>query len=327
MNLNRQLSKLLIKNKKNYHQLPKKTIETLQNLIEDKDEQIQKRERLVEKMKKDFLVEKEKDAQEIKQLNSQISELNMNFVGKMQNSTVINNGQVLDNTQYWGDVGQLLSDKDKKIDEYAQKLKEEITQHKYTKNSHRDLQDQVDTLKAELNLEQKKNQTGPLVQQIETLKKLVQQKDKDLKQLKTTFDIIKKESLSSQLTKDNQASEHKVQIEKASSEKNKMESQMLQALNNVAKLKSEVKQYQEELEKLRQQDIQTQNEKKELQTQLSKFRQEPEKQIVQEKDKSVVKQLTGQSQIQAKEEQKEPTAKYTQLQEENESLKLSLIHI
>lgn len=47
-----------------------KTIETLQNLIEDKDEQIQKKERLIDRMKKDFLAEKEKDAKEIKDLNN-----------------------------------------------------------------------------------------------------------------------------------------------------------------------------------------------------------------------------------------------------------------
>lgn len=61
--------------------------------------------------------------------------MNMQVVDRMQASTVVREGQVMDSTQYWGDVHNLLEEKDKKIEEYAVKLKEEVSQHKYMKNS------------------------------------------------------------------------------------------------------------------------------------------------------------------------------------------------
>lgn len=72
--------------------------------------------------------------------------MNMQVVDRMQASTVVREGQVMDSTQYWGDVHNLLEEKDKKIEEYAVKLKEEVSQHKYMKNSLNNLQDQVDQL-------------------------------------------------------------------------------------------------------------------------------------------------------------------------------------
>jgi len=55
--------------------LAQKTISTLQDIIDDKNNQIAKKDRLIEKKKQDFLEEKEKDAKEVRNLNKRIFEI------------------------------------------------------------------------------------------------------------------------------------------------------------------------------------------------------------------------------------------------------------
>lgn len=78
------------------------------------------------------------------------------------------------------------------------------------------------------------------MQQIETLKKLVKQKDKDLQQLKVTFDAIKLESIRVNQEKENKTSEIQLQMDKVSGEKSRIESQMNQAINSISSLKQQL---------------------------------------------------------------------------------------
>jgi hypothetical protein len=50
-----------------------KTINTLQGMIDDKNYEIERKDNLIEKMKRDFRIEKEKDSSEIRKLLMQAS--------------------------------------------------------------------------------------------------------------------------------------------------------------------------------------------------------------------------------------------------------------
>ena len=92
-----------------------KTISTLQGLIEDKNDEIDKKDRLIERMRRDFLEDKQKDADEIRRLSNLLFKNNQNLADKMTSNLRLSDNQVIENSAYWGDVGKLLSEKDEKL--------------------------------------------------------------------------------------------------------------------------------------------------------------------------------------------------------------------
>ena len=55
-----------------------------------------------------------------------LSTNNMNFVEKMNTSSLARQANIIESSEYWGDVGLLLSEKDKKLADLALKLEAEI---------------------------------------------------------------------------------------------------------------------------------------------------------------------------------------------------------
>lgn len=101
--------------------MAQKTITTLQNLIEEKNEQLARKDRLIDKMRKDFMEDKQRDVDEIRRLTNQAISANMTANEKMRASFIANDGKhVMQNEEYWGEVGKVLQEKDVEI----QKLKD-----------------------------------------------------------------------------------------------------------------------------------------------------------------------------------------------------------
>jgi len=72
-------------------------------------------------MRKDFMEEKQRDVDEIRRLSNQAISANMTANEKMKASFIAYDGKhVMQNEEYWGEVGKVLQEKDLEI----QKLKD-----------------------------------------------------------------------------------------------------------------------------------------------------------------------------------------------------------
>jgi hypothetical protein len=80
--------------------------------------------------------------------------------------------QVDENSAYWGDVGKLLHEKDQKLKELHLQFKMEQDEKKALKRLNQDISDELMAVRGDLREEQKKNETGKLKTEIESLRKL-----------------------------------------------------------------------------------------------------------------------------------------------------------
>jgi len=88
-----------------------------------------RKDRLIDKMRKDFMEDKQKDVNEIRRLSNQVISVNMTTNEKMRASFMANDGKnVMQNEDYWNEVGKVLQEKDlemqKMKDSYEAKMQE-----------------------------------------------------------------------------------------------------------------------------------------------------------------------------------------------------------
>ncbi|KRX05015.1 hypothetical protein PPERSA_06649 [Pseudocohnilembus persalinus] len=238
-----------------FTQAAQKTIQTLQQLIDEKNEHIKSRDRLIEKMRKDFVVEKEKDIGEIRRLNNQLSNNNMSVVQKMNASIVQHNGQVMESAAYWGDVGQLLHEKDAKMTDISEKLEQSLKQNRELRNQLAEEREKCDALEGQIEIEKGKNETGKLMKEVEQTRKLYKQKDQELQKIKAVIKQLKDDQF--KLVEESEtAKDEKMQIIKEDKSKIEMkQQQVMNALNDVKKLNKEIQVLKQKMEKQNQEQM------------------------------------------------------------------------
>lgn len=82
--------------------------------------------------------EKQKDANEIRKLNQQVALANYDVnekIGNNNKSYLTTQGQVVNSSEYWGDVGKMLHEKDIKHNELQIKFEQEIKMHQASKRA------------------------------------------------------------------------------------------------------------------------------------------------------------------------------------------------
>lgn len=92
---------------------------TLQSIIDDKNYEIDRKDLLVEKMKRDFRSEKEKDSMEIRRLISQLNSQTTAVASSSfsHNPSMLNKSSAhFKNSEFWDDVGTALEEKDRHIE-------------------------------------------------------------------------------------------------------------------------------------------------------------------------------------------------------------------
>lgn len=175
-----------------------KTIETLQSIIGDKDEENQRKDRYIEKLKQEFYLQKENDANEIRELYEQLRINNQELFQRQKSQMLGTNtstymGGNIKNAQILPEVNKLLNDKDEMISALQNKLEVESRGKKQANEAIIRLTQEIDTLKAEILIEQQKNAPEKFAKEIETLNKLIKHKDKEIKGFKDSLTKLKEE--------------------------------------------------------------------------------------------------------------------------------------
>ena len=176
-----------------------KTMQTLQAIISDKNLENERKDRYIDKLKQDFYFQKENDALEIKELYDKLRQQNQEFSRQKPNynaSQVMGAASFLTGniSNYQGgimpDVNNLLNEKDERIDSLQNQLEVELQTKKQLEGNHRKLLEEIEDLKKDLMIEKDKNTPEKFMQEIETLKKLIKHKDKEVKGFKVFLKIF-----------------------------------------------------------------------------------------------------------------------------------------
>ena len=175
-----------------------KTIETLQSIIGDKDEENSRKDRYIEKLKHEFYLQKENDGNEIRELYEQLRINNQEIFQRQKSQMLGMNtssymGGNIKNAQILPEVNKLLNDKDEMISALQSKLEVESRGKKQANEAILRMTQEIDTLKAEIMIEQQKNAPEKFAKEIETLNKLIKHKDKEIKGFKESLTKLKEE--------------------------------------------------------------------------------------------------------------------------------------
>ncbi|EAR96949.2 EF-hand pair protein (macronuclear) [Tetrahymena thermophila SB210] len=260
-------------------QAAQKTISTLQSIIDDKNHEIERKDLLIEKMKRDYRIEKEKDSQEIRRLIAQIN-LAPNSISAQNPSMVVQSSSHFNNNQYWDDVGNTLDQKDRQI-EQLNNMKDNLeVKQKTLEAKIVELEQKIRQLEDELILERRNNQTQELEAKVASLDKLLKKRDKDILEIKrqqTDLANDYKKAIEQNLEKEDQYRDKVLQVKKDNKElSNKVDQQK----KDNEKLELEMKEAIKTIRQLKQQLSSTRSDVDQLQIQESKSIKESQKEKI-----------------------------------------------
>ena len=234
-----------------------KTIQTLQGIISDQNEASNRKEKYIEKLKQEFYLQKENDVLEIKELYEQIKQQNQDYsrqkVSQLQGTPSFMSGsrQQQGNipSNMMPEINKLLNEKDERIETLANQMDIDKKVKKQLETHNMGLLQEIEELKRDMFVEKEKNAPEKFAQEIETLKKLIKHKDKEIKGFKDSLMKLKEEFF--------KACDEKLETEKEyQSLQNKLTSQGSNNSQIETKLRLATKKIEEVNGKIRQADAQ-----------------------------------------------------------------------
>ena len=256
---------------KKFAQAAQKTIQTLQGLIEDKNEQLKRKDDMIKKLKDEFLAHKEEDAREIaglrdqlvKQSNSTIAMLNVQFFsarrdapgGYMQDARQSRTSEHFRPGATTADMQEVFAKNERAMDEMRRKIDDHLKRQQELQKRLNESYNKQDELEKQLNDERDKNQKDPLAKRVETLQRQLASKDKQLAALDDAVANIKKEyqRISRGATETEQEMHRKL-TESSSNQ----ETQMQMAMKRIRELDDKTRKQTKELDELREKNIELQ---------------------------------------------------------------------
>ena len=236
-----------------------KTIETLQAIIGDKNEENERKDRYVEKLKHEFYLQKETDGNEIRELYEQLRVNNQELFSKQKGQFTSSNPSFINKTtQILPDVNLLLNEKDELISGLQSQLEVEKKMKKQTNDYLLKKTQEIEDLKGELLLEQQKNAPEKYGQEIETLKKLIKHKDKEIKGFKDSLMKLKEEFFKAcdeklESEKEYQALQNKLTSQ--GSNNSQMETRLKQATKKIEEVNVKIRMADAEIEDMKMKEI------------------------------------------------------------------------
>lgn len=172
-----------------------KTIQTLQAIISDKDEENQRKDQYIEKLKQQFYLQKENDAQEIRELYEQLRVQNLQFLQsqKLDQKSTVFSSKPQQQSNLLPDVHRLMNEKDQKIEDLSTQLDAEKQSKRQKDAEITRLLRENEEFQRDLYVEKEKNSAEKFKKEVDTLNKLIKHKDKEIKGFKDAISQLKAE--------------------------------------------------------------------------------------------------------------------------------------
>ena len=175
-------------------QIASKNIKTINEMLENKNAELKRKEELVDKLKKDIIVMQQEFSKEKMNWVNERSRIQDNVKEFKTDMTVTRSRPVSAKNP---ELESLLNEKDKQIENYKNLLRNADTnKHNYERRM-KELRNELEKVAYELNIERSRQSEDKFKKEIEHQRKLLKAKDEELSRLKVAFQNLKREFLTS----------------------------------------------------------------------------------------------------------------------------------
>lgn len=167
-----------------------RTISTLQEMIDHKNSQLDRKEEIVTRLKKEILDQQAAATREVNKLSEEIEELRR---GQLAANHVPSQSFRSPGLGYRPEVDQLLNNKDSRITQLASNLEASRKAKEMADKRIDELNRELEKLRYELNIERTQNSSIQLTKELTKLRTTLKTRDKELGNLKAAFEQLKKD--------------------------------------------------------------------------------------------------------------------------------------
>jgi len=271
-----------------------KTIQTLQDIIDDKNNQLERKDELIKRMREEYLAHKTQDAEEIKKLSEAVHQGQRTLTSGLGKSDIHSRSMVDPNVVGKMNAGEwesIMGEKDRKLEMLVKELNFEKDQKDDLKNRIKDYIIQVEDLKSELAFEKDKLDSNALQKEVNTLKKTVKQKNNELQGLRKAIDAVKEEYMKINGMSIEKEEEMKRKLKENNDEK---ETKYKMAIDRVKELNKNIADQREQIKQLNLQEAENRAKNTDLQKEVDNLKAEVSKKTDQIKEE---KELRGKRQL------------------------------
>jgi len=231
---------------KKFAHAAQKTIQTLHDIIEDKNKQLHRKDEMLKKLREESLAHKNTDIGEIQRLNQVVEEMNREAAnGRPSN---VPTRSIVDSAMLGrvsaNEVEAIMLEKDRRMDLFSKELEGHRREKQEISDKLKEYRIKCENLQSELTIEKTKNEAGKLQKEIESLKKTIKIKDQELAGLKKSIEAVKEEYLKINGMTVEKEEEMKNKLKEKS---NQQEIQMKLATQRIQELDSKIKKAEKEL--------------------------------------------------------------------------------
>lgn len=301
---------------KKFAHAAQKTIQTLHDIIEDKNKQLHRKDEMLKKLREESLAHKNTDVGEIHRLNQIVEEMNREAANgrpqhvptrSMVDSAML--GRVSAN-----EVEAIMLEKDRRMELFSKEVEGHRREKQELSDKLREYRIKCEHLQSELTVEKTKNEAGKLQKEIESLKKTIKIKDQELNALKKSIEAVKEEYLKINGMTVEKEEEMKNKLKEKS---NQQEIQMKLATQRIQELDSKMKKHEKELKEFHSKEAESREKMTLLKEENQKLRAE-----MSEKDAALKKEKQQRSELTIErdtlKEQKEKAEKVSNSRAESE---------
>ncbi|CAD8054955.1 unnamed protein product [Paramecium primaurelia] len=256
-------------------------LKAMQEIIKDKDRELERKEQQIEAMRQETLLHKKKDISEIQRLTDLLHKRDQaqQEASKLGNNNNYNNFSYLQQNQMSELQPVLIEKYQQQLSEKDRKIKDLELSFEAEKNALKKVKEELiktiaikEQLEIDLENEKKLNESMQYVQKIEKLQNLVNEKNTQLASLKKTVVALKEEQFKIAGESINKEQVYKTKEAKLNNNTTELETRLTKMVNDMKLLKEEIKDKQKKLEQLQEKEIQNRAQMTDLQKKNSELK-------------------------------------------------------
>mmetsp|Transcript_25522 Transcript_25522/g.44493 ORF Transcript_25522/g.44493 Transcript_25522/m.44493 type:complete len:2210 (+) Transcript_25522:2881-9510(+) len=233
-----------------------KTIATLQDMIDNKNAALDRKEDIIGKLKQDILIIQEQATGEITRLTNELHSQTTGVVGNLRTAIDVTSAKASrPSASYRPDLDALLMDKDTRLAQLASQMKAALAAKERLEGQLSQARGELDRVQYELRSEQAQNTHVALNRELTKARQLLKAKDNELKGLKTSMEMLKKDLLEAAAVNEREANDIRYKVLQEGAENTAVIMQMKKAEQTINHLRGRLKATSEELNKLKEEGI------------------------------------------------------------------------
>lgn len=271
-----QMYKDLVKQEENkkFTEAAQKTVKMLQDIIDDKTEQLNRKDEIIKKMREEYITHKEEDAREIARLNELLIRGGGAGSKAGLDQSMLRHSQSYDARQIGrmnpSEIENIFAEKDKQFDALTQQLKEETDRRTQVQGKLREALARLNDLERDYRDDKEKKEPNRLQKEIDFLKRDNKDKEKEIKALKKSIEVVKAEYLKISGQAADKEIEMQKKLQKTTTDQ---DLQVNMALKRIQELDKKTKELTKELEEVRLSELQLKGENTTLKEEIEKQKQ------------------------------------------------------